>query len=134
VTPVSARAAGVSHLSARSAGQAVIDACTGPAVRAPKDLVLFCGDGNDEVSGLNWKGWGDSSTHASGTVAVNLCQPNCAAGHSHSYGVSVSVKGLTGHGRSARYTRLTLSFSGTPPKGQRRVQQFNLTSRGPVLA
>lgn len=115
---------------ALAARAAVIDDCAGSASSAPTQLVLFCGDGNDTLTGISWSRWGAATTTASAKDVVNLCQPNCADGHDRDYRVHVSATAL----RRGRYERLTVTFTGSRPKGLSRVEKFELTTRGPVIS
>jgi hypothetical protein len=49
-----------------------------PRVR-PSDIV-FAADGNWNVTGLHWRGWGTGVARSDGTSHVNDCVPNCAQG------------------------------------------------------
>ena len=89
----------------------------GPLVRAPKSLVLACGDGNYELAGLSWHSWGNSTATASGKARANDCTPNCAAGHFHTYPVTVTVSRLRPCGRARYYARLAISYAGKRPAG-----------------
>lgn len=46
----------------------------------PKTFTLSCGDGNVGLVGVTWKTFGGSTARGSGTLVVNECEPNCAAG------------------------------------------------------
>ncbi|HTA32769.1 MAG TPA: hypothetical protein VK721_05035 [Solirubrobacteraceae bacterium] len=49
-----------------------------PRVR-PAEIV-FAADGNWNVTGLSWRGWGTGVARSDGTSHVNDCIPNCAQG------------------------------------------------------
>jgi hypothetical protein len=55
---------------------------------------------------IRWAYWKKASASGVGTVWINQCRPNCAAGHYTSHPVVV-VAGLAVNGR---YTRLSLSY------------------------
>jgi hypothetical protein len=42
--------------------------------------IVFAADGNWEVTGLRWHGWGTGVARSDGTSHVNDCIPNCAQG------------------------------------------------------
>ena len=126
---VIAAAAAFSTSSALAAGSTVITNCASKPVSAPAQLVLFCGDGNDTLSGMRWQRWGASGATTSATESINLCQPNCAAGHDHDYRVRVKASDR----KNSAYHRLTVTFTGKRPRGEARVQSFNLTAHGPVI-
>jgi hypothetical protein len=89
----------------------------GPLVRAPAQLMLACADGNYSLTHLRWRHWGRSLASASGTVRANDCTPYCAAGHFHSYTVSVTVDKLTRCGSAHYYARLSITFANARPAG-----------------
>jgi hypothetical protein len=97
-------------------GTAWIDDC-GPLENAPAMLVIACADANYSLDGLKWRGWGRPLASASGTARANDCKPYCAAGHFHSYRVTVSADRLTRCGSARIYARLTVVYAGTPPEG-----------------
>jgi phage terminase large subunit-like protein len=89
----------------------------GPLVSAPKSLVLTCADANYAISKLTWSGWGKTAATAKGTVSANDCTPNCAAGHNHSYAVTITADQLKSCGRAKVYLRVTLVYPGKRPAG-----------------
>jgi hypothetical protein len=93
-----------------------IDDC-GPLVAAPKSLVLTCADGNYELAKLRWRGWGHVTATALGKAVANDCKPYCAAGHFHSYAVTVAATGLRRCGSARIYSRLTIAYPGKRPAG-----------------
>jgi hypothetical protein len=105
--------------------------CAGKAQHAPRQLTLFCGDGNDNLSSIHWTGWGSWKATATATDEINLCQPDCAAGHEHSYPVSLAATDLGA--TSDRYGKLTVTFTGARPKGQAKTSKFALGAHGPVI-
>jgi hypothetical protein len=54
--------------------------CTGHAFKPPK-VTFACADGNAYATGLRYASYGSQQAQASGTIVVNSCTPNCAAGH-----------------------------------------------------
>ena len=97
-------------------GVAWIWAC-GPLVSAPKSLMLACGDGNYGLERIAWRGWGGSTATAKATVRANDCKPYCAAGHFHTYPVTVTVDRLAKCGLAPAYDRLTIVYAGARPQG-----------------
>jgi hypothetical protein len=49
-----------------------------PRVR-PSEIV-FAADGNWDVTGLHWRGWGGPVARANGTETWTNCEPDCATG------------------------------------------------------
>jgi hypothetical protein len=127
---VMAAVAGATATSALASKSTTIYNCASRAVSAPRQLTLFCGDGNDTLSAMHWQSWGAATATTTGTEQINLCEPNCAAGHDHDYGVRVSASDL----KSNRYQRLSVTFTGKRPKGTGRVQSFDLTAHGPIIS
>jgi hypothetical protein len=115
---------------ASAASHAAIIDCAGKAQQAPKSLTLFCGDGNDTLMGLHWKGWGGASATASATDEINLCNPSCVAGRDQPFPVSVTASDLKG----GRYQKLTVTFTGKRPPKTARVEDWGLTVHGPETA
>jgi hypothetical protein len=89
----------------------------GKLVQRPASLVLTCADANYELAKLKWSSWGGTTAAATGTASANDCTPYCAAGHFHSYPVTVTVARPLSCPTSRRYTRLTIHYAGTRPRG-----------------
>jgi hypothetical protein len=89
----------------------------GPLVSSPKELILACADANYGLASMRWHGWGHTTATATGEARANDCNPYCAAGHFHSYPVTVSATGLRRCGSARTYTRLTITYAGARPKG-----------------
>jgi hypothetical protein len=77
----------------------------------PRALQLACADGNEHLSTLKWRLWSTTKAVGGGTLYLNDCKPDCAAGRFHAYKASVV---LTKVKRSKTgkpfYTRYTLSW------------------------
>lgn len=97
-------------------GVAWINDC-GPLVSAPHSLVLACADANYELVHLLWHRWGAATASATGSASANDCAPNCAAGHFHSYVVTVRASSLTACGRARYYARLAITYAARRPAG-----------------
>jgi len=89
----------------------------GPLVSAPPELTLACPDANYLLTHLRWRHWGGSVASATGTARANDCTPFCAAGHFHSYPVTVTVDRLTRCNSAHYYARLTIVFAHARPAG-----------------
>jgi hypothetical protein len=98
----------------------------GPLVAHPASIILACADGNYELAGLHWRGWGTATATATGKARANDCDPYCAAGHFHSYPVKVRATSLRKCGSARTYEKLTITYSGARPKGiaKRDVRQL----------
>jgi hypothetical protein len=65
--------------------------CSDAFVQRPSTLVLYCADGNDEITHLKWEDWGDTTAYATGIDHYNDCTPTCVAGTQKSEPVTVWV-------------------------------------------
>ncbi len=92
--------------------------CTGKPVVRPTEVTLACGDGNAVAQKLSWTGWGERFAAAVGTLSMNDCTPNCAAGHFHSYPVVLVAQGSQRcpDGRRA-YRLVTYAVLANPSQG-----------------
>jgi hypothetical protein len=97
-------------------GVAWINTC-GPLVSRPSSLILACADANYSLEHIAWRGWGRATATATATARANDCKPYCAAGHFHSYPVTVTVDKLARCGLAPTYGRLTIVYAGARPQG-----------------
>ncbi|MBO0769791.1 MAG: hypothetical protein J2O48_14000 [Solirubrobacterales bacterium] len=104
---------------ALASAPAKIADCNGHAQAKPGSLVLACGDANDSLQKLQWKGWGAPRATATAIESKQSCTPSCADGKPVRKHVRVTASEL----RHGRYTQLSVN-------GQR----FSLTAHGPVSA
>jgi hypothetical protein len=74
--------------AAASGGVRIVGDCRQSQVR-PSSIVLACADDNTMLTHLRWSSFGGATARASGDYAYNDCNPYCAAGHVHSYPVTV---------------------------------------------
>lgn len=93
-----------------------INSC-GPLLAAPTQLMLACADGNYYLAGLRWRHWGGAAASASGTAHANDCKPDCAAGHFHSYPVTVTADRPRRCNSARYYARLTIVYANKRPAG-----------------
>jgi hypothetical protein len=97
-------------------GVAWIDNC-GPAVSKPASLILACADANYSLERISWRSWGHATATATATARANDCKPYCAAGHFHTYPVTVTVDKLARCGLAPTYGRLTIVYASARPQG-----------------
>jgi hypothetical protein len=97
-------------------GVAWINTC-GPLVSKPASLVLACADANYSLERIAWRGWGSATATATATARANDCKPYCAAGHFHSYRVTLTADKLARCGLAPSYGRLTIVYAGARPQG-----------------
>jgi len=93
----------------------------------PKTLTLACGDGNTVLSGLRWSSFGGASASAKGTLEMNTCTPNCAAGKVVKYPVAVRADDQRTCRSGVRvYNKLTLQFTGRTPSSTSGLKRWTL--------
>ena len=81
-------------------------------VAAPRHLMLACADGNFWLDGMTWRHWGAAKATGIGTAHANDCDPYCAAGHFHTYPVTVTIGGLRAcTGTRRQYTKLVIRYT-----------------------
>jgi hypothetical protein len=87
-----------------------------PSVR-PLEIVLACADGNLYAAGLHWTRWTSSSAAATGTGHQNDCNPYCAAGHFHTYPISIRLSDpVTCGGGQREFARISWRWTTPIPK------------------
>lgn len=67
--------------------------CQGKLQVRPSSIVFACGDGGVYATGVSWSKWGTLSATATATMHANDCEPNCAAGHFHTYAAIIVASG-----------------------------------------
>jgi hypothetical protein len=93
----------------------------------PKSLTLTCADANTSLSALRWSSFGGASAMATGTLDLNTCTPNCAAGKVVHYPVAVAASAPRSCKAGLRvYNKLTLRFTGRPPKSASHLERWTL--------
>jgi hypothetical protein len=111
---------------ASAASTVKITNCVKASAR-PKNLTLACGDGNTVLSGLRWSSFGGPSAQARGTLKMNTCEPNCAAGKVVSYPVAVSATAIRKCKAGLRvYNKVTLRFTGSAPSASSGLKHWTL--------
>ena len=110
-------AAAVAGEASGAAHPTVLPDCLGKPQVKPDTIVLACGDGNESVSGIRWTGWGSTFAAGRGTISIDDCTPNCAAGRDHFYPVVVLLTGREPCARSAQiaYGKVTIAFLDSKP-------------------
>lgn len=107
--------------------------CKGEPIHRPRTITLACADANYQLTGLRWRNWGSHRAVAAGTGVANTCSPSCSQGSFARFPVTVVADGIVEGEASARYTRLSVSASGSHPKVIPRQQRFGLSPTGPEL-
>jgi hypothetical protein len=116
--------------AAPAAKRPVLIDCSNAATVKPKVFVIACADGNDNLQALKWSSWG-TTAGGTGTDFVNTCDPNCATGHFHKYGVKVKLYRVKPrpHHKSRYYTRMGLTYTGKVPSGFQRHRTVDLWAK-----
>ncbi|MEI2713476.1 MAG: hypothetical protein V9G04_09320 [Nocardioides sp.] len=91
-------------------------------VNQPRTFTLSCADANEVLDNLTWTNWGADEATASGVVASNDCDPNCAEGEMKSYPVTVVASDLVQGEASQTYGTLTVVYSGDRPEGAEQTE------------
>lgn len=82
----------------------------------PTSVTLTCADANTRLSKLRWSSFGGSTAAAKGTFETNTCKPNCAAGKTVKYTVTIKASGTRSCKGGVRvYAKLSIAFSGKVP-------------------
>ena len=72
--------------------------------------VVYVGGPDTFLRVPHWSHWTASSAFAWGTLWVDNCQPNCAAGHYVNYPASVSLSRVASHRGVSYFSRMTLRY------------------------
>ena len=72
--------------------------------------MIYVGGPDTFLRVQHWSHWTASSAFAWGTLWVDNCQPNCAAGHYVKYPASVSLSRVAAHQGVSYFSRLTLRY------------------------
>ncbi len=96
--------------------------CTHRAQVRPHQVVIACADGNFYADKLVWSSWSAKSAGATGTAHVNDCKPYCAAGHFHTYPVTIRLSHVETCGTSRQmFARIEWVFPAAKPSDQPRA-------------
>lgn len=111
-----------------------VSRCLGgkPSVQ-PTTLLIGC-DGTGELEQMKWSKWAFSGATGTGTLRLDNCNPNCAAGAFHVYHISIrlsqpefsTVSGYTGW----LWSSAAVTFMGSIPSGMSRT--INYTNFAPT--
>jgi hypothetical protein len=85
----------------------------------PTRITLSCGDGGTWLGKMKWSSWGNTQAVGNGNFSAINCTPNCAAGHSHSVAVKVTlsnVKTCPGQVQKS-FKQAVIVYKKTRPKG-----------------
>ena len=71
-------------------GARVVGDCVRSQVK-PAQIIIYCADANGLLKNMRWSSFGGATARGSGSWSFNDCTPNCAAGHFHSYPVTLTL-------------------------------------------
>ena len=81
------------------------------AVKEPNELVLYCADAGQILTGITWESWGGATARGVGSSLANTCQPNCAEGNFAAVAVDVTLSDLTENQGRLIYSKLNMIYS-----------------------
>jgi hypothetical protein len=87
--------------------------CGGGAYK-PQTLLIVCGSGTTTATGVSWRSWGSASASGSGTVHLQVKGQAVAAP------AALLLTGVVDGPVGPQFTRLTVTWTGTPPDGNAR--------------
>jgi hypothetical protein len=95
-----------------------INNCQGLKAK-PQRITLSCGDGNTWLGKLKWSSWTNTQAVAKGNYTANTCTPDCAAGHTHSVAIQVTLSKpkMCPNQVNPAFKQAVISYKGTRPKG-----------------
>lgn len=120
VATVAAVAIPASTASAKNDNLRVFVSNCQKQVYKPKTITVFCADAGVIISKVKYSSYGAKTATGTGTAAVNLCEPNCAAGKTKNFKVKFTLSKVTQCGDSYQFRRLKFTYTGkSKPKGNR---------------
>ena len=111
----------VAAATASAATRVGFDGCRGytaahpKAIARPTSIVIYCADGNGFLTGLHWSTWGASSATGTGTLHLNDCTPNCAAGKFKTYAATAKLSAPKACKGATVFTKLEWTQVGKKP-------------------
>src|SRR3954451_23763553 len=88
-------------------------------VYKPKSITVFCADAGVIITKVKYASYGAKTATGTGTAAVNLCEPNCAAGKTKNFRVRFTLSKVTQCGDSYQFRKIRITYTGAKPKGNR---------------
>jgi len=102
-------------------------------VYKPKQITVACADAGIIISKVKYSSYGAKTAKGTGTAAVNLCDPNCAAGKTKRFPVKFTLSKVTQCGDSYQFRRLTLTYTkATPPHSKKTIVQPYVCADAPT--
>ena len=105
-------------LAANTSQPQAIYNCNGLKAK-PTRIILSCGDGNTWLGKLKWSSWTKTQAVANGNYTANDCSPTCAAGHTHTVAVKLTLSKpkMCPNQVNPAFKRAVLTYKGTKPTG-----------------
>jgi len=88
-------------------------------VYKPKTITAFCADAGVIINKVKYSSYGSKTAKGTGVAAVNLCEPNCAAGKTQNFKVRFTLSTVRQCGDSYQFRQLRFTYVGAKPKGKR---------------
>ena len=77
--------------------------------------IVISADGSGYVKDLRWFSWGKATTHGTGILEINNCNPSCAEGTFTGYQATMKLSGLTPYGNEKQaYADMLISAPSAP--------------------
>jgi len=85
----------------------------------PQRITLSCGDAGTWLGKLKWSSWTKNQAVANGNYTANNCTPDCAAGHTHSVAIKVTLSKpkMCPNQVNPAFKQAVISYKGKRPKG-----------------
>jgi hypothetical protein len=101
------------------AAATVLTGCSHHAQVRPASVIFACADANFYVARITWSHWGAGDAEGTGVGHQNDCTPNCAAGHFHTYPLTVRLSRpvVCTKGGPRQFSRIAWRFTGAKPGG-----------------
>ncbi|QHC22851.1 hypothetical protein [Streptomyces sp. GS7] len=95
----------------------------------PREYMLACADGNNDLRGLRWADWTARTAHGVGRQVANDCLPDCAEGHFHTFWVGVEAYRPVARpdGKAPHFSRLKVVYLDNRPPGSGPSQTYLLS-------
>ena len=116
-------------LAAGSSSQPQANNC-GTLKFKPRRITLSCADGGTWLGKLKWSSWTNTKAVGTGNFSAIDCTPNCAAGHTHSVAVKVTLSKpkMCPNQVNPVFKHAVIVYKGTRPTGAPATINFRCPS------
>lgn len=132
VAAVAAVAVPASTASAQNDNLRVFVSNCEKQVYKPKTITAFCADAGVIINKVKYSSYGSKTAKGTGVAAVNLCEPNCAAGKTKNFKVRFTLSRVTQCGDSYQFRKLHFTYTGAKPKGNRTMNTTYVCADAPT--